>query len=142
MKFKYLKFPFFQRNELFGPSILRPVIPMRVAHGDISIQYDALVDSGADFCIFDAEVAENLGIDISRGIEAQFAGVQGSSGSKAYIHQVVLEIGGWKYKAPVAFSRDLNKRSYGILGQKGFFELFSVKFDYSKEEIELMPKKK
>jgi len=31
------------------------------------VAYEALVDSGADFCIFSGQLAELLGIDISSG---------------------------------------------------------------------------
>jgi hypothetical protein len=29
---------------------------------------------------------------------------------------------------------------YGLLGQQGFFDLFILVFDYSKERVELKPK--
>ena len=38
------------------------------------------------------------------------------------------------------FSYDIASHGYGLLGQKGFFENFTVKFDYSKSDIELKPK--
>ena len=37
-------------------------------------------------------------------------------------------------------SDDIANDGYGILGQKGFFDIFSVTFDYQKEEIELKQK--
>ena len=37
-------------------------------------------------------------------------------------------------------SVDISEKSYGILGQRGFFDIFTVKFDLTKEEIELNPK--
>ncbi|MDO8259932.1 MAG: hypothetical protein Q7T50_00350 [Candidatus Magasanikbacteria bacterium] len=39
------------------------------------------------------------------------------------------------------FSYDIAKHGYGVLGQKGFFDLFAVKFDLKKEQIELTPKR-
>jgi len=53
---------------------------------------------------------------------------------------VTLVIGGWKYPTIVGFSDEISDDSYGILGQRGFFDIFSVKFDYQKEEIELKQK--
>lgn len=50
MKFKYKK---------FGP-FLRPVIPVKLKYQDRSIGYEVLVDSGADLCIFDAEIGETF----------------------------------------------------------------------------------
>ena len=53
---------------------------------------------------------------------------------------MVINIGGWNYKTTVGFSYDIAKHGFGILGQKGFFDIFIVKFDLTKEEIELKPK--
>ena len=41
----------------------------------------------------------------------------------------------------VIISYDIADDSYGILGQRGFFDIFSVKFEYQKERIELVPKR-
>lgn len=41
------------------------------------------------------------------------------------------------YKTIVGFSHDIARRGFGILGQKGFFDIFVVKFDLIKREIEL-----
>jgi len=54
---------------------------------------------------------------------------------------VVINIGGWNYKTTVGFSYDIAKHGFGILGQKGFFDIFVVKFDLLKEEIELKEKR-
>ena len=51
MKFKYKK---------YGQNTLRPVIDLKVKFANKEIRYHALVDSGADFCLFHAEVAEVL----------------------------------------------------------------------------------
>lgn len=99
--------------------------------------YSALIDSGADFCIFDAEIGEYLGLAVPSGMEVKFGGIQERGGAVAYLHDVSLTIGGNLYKTRVGFSSDIAKHGYGILGQKGFFELFAVIFHYAKEEIEL-----
>ena len=101
------------------------------------IKYAALVDSGADFCIFDAEIGELLGIDVRSGRKEKFGGIQSVGAGNAYLHSVVLNIGGWLYKTKVSFSYDMAPHGHGILGQKGFFDIFKVKFDLSKESIEL-----
>lgn len=143
MKFDYFKFPLPEKSSFFGSSILKPIIPANIINigNGKSVRYAALIDSGADFCIFDAEMGEYLGIDIKSGEKETFGGIQDRGGACAYLHKIEVEIGGWKYKTVVAFSYDIAKRSYGIFGQKGFFDIFSVKFDYSKEEIELKEKK-
>jgi predicted aspartyl protease len=141
MKFDYFKFPLSQKSEFFGSSLLKPIIPAVITnpHNGKSIKYAALIDSGADFCIFDAEIGDYLNIDIKSGQKEIFGGIQDRGGATAYLHKIEIEIGGWKYKATVTFSYDIAERGYGIFGQKGFFDIFSVKFDYLKEEIELKP---
>ena len=140
MKFPYIKFLLSVRSSYFGSSILKPIIPIKITVGSLTVRYGALIDSGADFCIFDVGIGEYLGIDIETGIKTSFGGIQERGGAVAYIHSVFLDIGGNSYKTTIGFSRDIAKYGYGILGQKGFFNLFKVKFDYRKAEIEITPK--
>ena len=137
MKFKYFKFPLNSKSELFGSSILKPIIPVEITRGSKTISYAALIDSGADFCLFDSGIAGLLGIDIRSGKVERFGGIQAVSPATAFIHELIITIGGWKYKVPVGFSYDIAPHGYGVLGQKGFFDIFVVKFDLAKEEIEL-----
>lgn len=141
MKFDYFKFPIEKKSEIFGYSILKPIIPIMIISGAKNTTYAALIDSGADFCIFDAEIGEYLGLDIKSGLKENFGGIQDRSGAEAYFHEVDLSLGGNKFRTSVGFSYDIAKHGYGILGQIGFFEKFIVKFDYSKERIEITEKK-
>ena len=137
MKFRYHKLLLPQRSEYFGSSILKPIISVKITIGKKELNYTALIDSGADFCIFDAEIGEYLGIDVRGGRSEEFGGIQERGGAKAFLHNAVLNIGGWEYKTIVGFSYDIARHGFGILGQKGFFDIFVVKFDLLKEEIEL-----
>ncbi len=141
MKFEYFKFSLTKSSELFGNVILKPIIPVKVSFAGKSLRYATLIDSGADFCIFDAEVGEYLGIDIRSGKKETFGGIQEKSGAEAFIHDIGINVGGGDYKIKVGFSWDIAKYGYGILGQKGFFDIFVVKFDLLKSEIELFPRK-
>lgn len=140
MKFSYYKFPLTPRSEFFGNYILKPIIPIKVSGGNNSLNYAALIDSGADFCIFDAEIGEALGIDIKSVKGEIFGGIQERGGAEAFFHAIKIDIGGWEYETKIGFSYDIAKHGYGILGQKGFFDIFMVKFDYSKAEVELKGK--
>lgn len=127
MKFRYKK---------YAPGILRPVIPIEILHKDIGVPYEVLVDSGADISIFDAQIAEILGIDLKTGKEQKVAGLTGFSESH-YLHQVTIAVGGWRYKIEAGFLPNIGRFGYGVVGQKGFFDIFVVKFDLIREEIEL-----
>lgn len=141
MKFRYHKLFLPQRSEYFGSSVLKPIIPIAVMVGRNEIRYAALIDSGADFCIFEAEIGEYLGLDIKDGVPIEFGGVQERGGATAFLHDVYLNVGGFSYKNRVGFSYDIAKHGFGILGQKGFFDIFVVKFDLLKEEVELKERK-
>lgn len=131
MKFRYKK---------FGP-FLRPVIPVKVKSEGTSINYEVLVDSGADLCIFDAEVGEALGIDIEKGKSELVGGIAGQT-ARYFIHPIELEVGGWSYEIDAGFlPRVAGGFNYGVVGQTGFFNIFIVKFDLLKEEIELKERK-
>jgi len=137
MKFPYLKLYLDERSDFFGTHILKPIIPLKIKAPGKEVRYGALIDSGADFCIFDAEIGEYLGFDIRSGKRLPFGGIQDRTGAEAFLHEAVINIGGWDYKTALGFSYDIAKHGFGILGQKGFFDIFAVKFDYRKEEIEL-----
>ena len=141
MKFRYSKVPLSEKSGFFGGSILKPIIPISIKIKNNTIRYAALVDSGADFCIFDGEVGEYLGFDVRTGQKETFGGIQPSSPSEAFLHDISINIGGWDYTTTVGFSYDISQHGYGILGQKGFFDIFVVKFDLAKEEIELKERK-
>ena len=61
-----------------------------------------------------------------------------------FLHKVMIEVGGWSSDVEVGFMTNVagNVIPYGIVGQYGFFDLFKVKFDLKKAEIELIPKGK
>lgn len=137
MKFPYHKTLIYPKSDYFGSSLLKPIIPLKIVLGEKQIDYFALIDSGADFCIFDGEIGEYLGLDIKAGKKINFGGVQELSGAAAYLHEVTLIIGGVKNNITIGFSFDIAKHGFGLLGQKGFFEIYIVKFDLIKEEIEI-----
>ena len=127
MKFSYKK---------YTPEILRPVIPIEIIYKNNSIHYEVLVDSGADFCIFDSQIGQLLGIDIQSGKKQEVGGITGTK-ENYYVHSVNIKVGGWSYPIEAGFLPNIAKIGYGVVGQKGFFDIFVVKFDLLKEEIEL-----
>ena len=120
---------------------LRPVIPITLQHSETKIGYEVLVDSGADLCIFHEEIGTALDINVRTGEKCEVFGVGGKT-SIYYLHTVTISVGGWPHKIEAGFMPDVAGRvmPYGIVGQKGFFDLFIVKFDLLKEEVELKPR--
>lgn len=132
MKFNY-------RN--FGKGLIRPVIPVVISYKNIKIPYRVLVDSGADFSLFDVEVARLLGIPLESGEKSDAFGISGS-GNTIYIHTLTLKVGNVPLKIKAGFLQNMTQVGYGIVGQVGFFDKFEVKFDYQNQEIELIEKEK
>lgn len=130
MKFRYKKFG----------NVLRPVIPIKVSSSSNTegFGYEVLVDSGADLCIFHAEIGETLGINVKKGKPQEVFGIGGKA-SIYYLHKVNIIVGGWSYEIEAGFMPSVagNVMQYGVVGQRGFFDLFTVKFNLSKSEIEL-----
>jgi hypothetical protein len=141
LKYDYRKFRA-EPSEAFPRrfSASRPVIPIRLVSGENKVGYLALIDSGADVCIFHAEIGEVIGIAVESGKLLRFNGIGGEE-LTAYFHDIKIEIGGYEFDCYAGFSRDLSNMPYGILGQIGFFSLFHTLFDYDKERIELKTKK-
>ena len=136
MKFRY---KYYGMNEK-GERLIRPVIPIKLINGDQVVRYEVLVDSGADTSIFHSEVAVALGIRITAGESSSFMGATGGKASM-YFHPIQIEVGGARFDAKVAFADVLGlKGAPGLAGQVGFFNLFTVKFDYQKGVVEIKEK--
>ncbi|MBI4092288.1 MAG: retropepsin-like domain-containing protein [Candidatus Levybacteria bacterium] len=126
MIFKYLE---------FGPNVFRPVIPVILKSPAKFMIYSALIDSGADNCIFSLDIADLLHIKPKTKDKTQFIGV-GKDTVNGYFSTIELRIGDIFYQTKVIFA-DMSDFGHGILGQKGFFDHFDVKLSYNKQIIEI-----
>lgn len=89
--------------------ILIPKVRVRLGiKGITTPRFDAVVDSGCPYCLFHADFAKLLKLDLEAGIPVPIQGVHGGS-----------------------FNFD------GVLGRNGFFDNFYVTFDQSEEIHEL-----
>lgn len=95
MKFRYRSLPASNPTPYLGTKFIRPIVSITLKSGGKEIRYAALVDSGADFCIFDAEIGEAIGLDIRTGAEVSFGGIQDRTVAVGYFHHIRLGIGGW-----------------------------------------------
>ena len=140
LKFDYRKFPS-EPSDAFPRrrSATRPVIPITIINGDSKIANLALIDSGADLCLFHADIGEQIGINIESGKKLTFSGITKDK-LTAYFHNIKISISGYEHECYAGFSRDLANMPYGILGQHGFFNLYKILFDYEKDRVELITK--
>lgn len=143
MRFSYQKYRH-DPNPAFPSAkwISRPVIPLELVNKDgRPFRYDVLIDSGADYNIFHAEVGESLGLDVPSGKPLEFFGVTGDK-QKAFFHKIEVGVGGHPHKIYCGFARGFKNLPYGLLGQDDFFKIYSVRFTLQKKLIELKEVKK
>ena len=116
-------------------SIQRPVLVVVLENGPNVVGTLAIVDSGADSCIFPASLAGPLGIAIPNRNRSVFSGTTDSP-QIAYFENVRARIWDSTTKSFVfdfglyaGFCDTLEHVGHGLLGQNGFFSRFVVKFD-------------
>ena len=129
MRFKYKR---------ITSECIRPIIPVRLKYNGRSVSYEALIDSGADMCVFPAEIGELVGIDIKKGAVGDLTGVIGNA-EKIYYHTIDIELGGNATQVVAGFSYSKNISSFGLLGQSGVFSVYTIKFMYRKGFIDIEP---
>jgi hypothetical protein len=135
MQFPYTVFP--ARPDGAFPnrqSISRPILSVTLQHGDLSIATFAIVDSGADNCLFPASLAAQLGITVPNQNTYVFTGTS-EQGQLAYFETVQATIwNGRGEEAPLRFDlyagfcETLEHVGMGLLGQEGFFSRFRIRF--------------
>src|SRR5437588_12699324 len=96
---------------------LRPYIPVTLRHGSITMQpILALVDSGADFSIFDGELSYLLDIDLTTLKKIHVAGINGKA--EGYVAHLEIGVEETFTSVPVVFSFDFSPQGFGgIVGQ-------------------------
>lgn len=118
-----------------GKMIARPVIPILIRNprNNQAIDYEALVDSGADRCVFPCEIGELIGIDIEAGEREFISGAVSGEPRPLYLHPVEITPGGYSASRILhlraGFMPNLSDSGHGLLGHHGFFDNISfVKF--------------
>lgn len=95
----------------------------------------AIVDSGANISLFQYEVAELLGLSVTKGKKIPLSGIGGKI--HGYLHTVPVKVAGQLIPLKVCFSKEL-RVPLNILGRDNFFKYFRVTFDEQRHQITLM----
>lgn len=109
-----------------------PVLKVKLIHkhSPPTKWIECVVDSGSPWCLFHAQLCRHLGIrKLESGIKEKLGGVIGGATGWMYYHKVTIQIGTQRFATMAGFSKELS--TGGILGRRGFFENFTVKFDAS-----------
>ncbi|HVS80103.1 MAG TPA: hypothetical protein VHE60_00040 [Pyrinomonadaceae bacterium] len=114
----------------------RPYLIVRLHHEERHKDVIALVDSGADLCLFHSDIGRMLGIDIEAAPQLAFQGVSGAR-ELAYLFRINLEVRGLNtISLDVGFTNSMAVGT-GLLGQRGFFEQFHVSFQLKEKFFEI-----
>lgn len=115
------------------PTIVRPSFPVFLipAKGDDDVPCDALIDTGAEICLYDAKYCKALGLDFKRGRAKETNGMGPGGGLEGYFHPIRYDtnVGGHSaIETEALFVVKLEQYCgfYGILGSAGFLDKFSV----------------
>ncbi|HEX4544061.1 MAG TPA: aspartyl protease family protein [Candidatus Acidoferrum sp.] len=91
----------------------------------------AIVDSGADHCIFPRSFMQPLGLDPLATPVDMTSGV-GSTNLPTHFAHVTLDLQGLaQFSVYAGFTTGMDRFGIGLLGQTGFFERFKIRFDYA-----------
>ena len=130
MKRQYTGFPI-QNPKLKGEDKLwLPILNVRLGKGfnKKTPLFPAVVDSGSPYCLFRADLAQFLGIDLSAGTESQIGGIIAGPQEAIYFHQVKLYVeNNWMIDITAGFIKKLSVTA--ILGRRDFFDNFKILFD-------------
>ena len=113
----------FTRRESY--SSLAPGINLEATlrFGDLFINCDAKVDTGAEVCLFQRAIGNALEVPIEKGITKRLERLTGVL--TAYGHEVVLEVLGVRLQTVVYFAEGGEVRR-NLLGRQGWLQLIKL----------------
>jgi hypothetical protein len=91
--------------------------------GKDSTKFEAKIDTGSSFCIFERRYGEELGLKIDTGLRNRV----GTATDSFWVfgHQVMLVIDEYQFDAMVYFAEDENFRR-NVLGRRGAIENLQI----------------
>ena len=116
--------------------VLKPFVEV-VILGQRPFPTRALVDSGADYCLFDLSLAQAAGIAVDLTSPRPLRGLGGSI--QAYPGELTIEVARRRVLLRSLFAQDF---SPNLLGRDNFFHHFRVCFDELNHELELRYRRK
>lgn len=138
MKFKYK--PFFDLPESEGGSDVLPLLSVRLKNGRNELTVRCLVDSGASETLLSADIAELLGIDLTKAEEQSYIGI-GETPIRGFSHKLMLKVSGFD-EWIVVIAGFIPENEMPLLGHSGFFESYEVTFRAFYKSFEIKTPKK
>lgn len=117
--------------------LLLPIIPVGLGYGGRKVVVSALIDSGADLCLFHSSVGRALGIDLKSG-RKDIIKTLSLQEVPAYVHIVHLFLKGEAgVDIEIGFLELDLIPDGGLLGQTGFFDNFDIRFQRWQNSIHI-----
>lgn len=125
-EFPYIPQPYMDTNGKLVKEY-RPYVPVSLSKWRRkTLLFPALIDSGADFSLFPAQMLDILGTELEAGKKRFVYGV-GDHKIITYTHNLNITVGDYTFKTKIDFSRN---QHVPLLGRSGFFDKFKrISFD-------------
>jgi hypothetical protein len=98
-------------------------IPATLTIGDRSVDCEAKVDPGAEYCLFQREIADRLSVDLEFGHFLRMGTLTGSL--PTYGHEVTLQTFDYAFDVMVYFAEDYGV-ARNLLGRHGWLQLLQL----------------
>lgn len=106
------------------------MLTIEIAANGCTEWFDALIDSGADYNMAPAELAEVFNIDLANYPTIDVGGIEQTERIQLAMVPISLRLGGHRIESYMGFGGTLPTI---LLGQRGFFDRFkSLSFEYPK----------
>jgi hypothetical protein len=113
----------------------RPHVPIKIHYKGKYFRFLPLLDSGADFSVFNRADAYRIGLDWNKGKSLCLCNADGSEFRvKEFKLKVLVEH--HPFTIPICFTES-KKNAMPLLGRKSFFEKFEITFLENQERIVL-----
>lgn len=133
MKFRYKTYEDHTNDE--GDLVLYPLVRVTLKHGRKSVELDCLVDSGASDSLFSVEIADALGIDLSKARQNIYLGI-GETTVVGYKAMVQMRLSGFDQWISVSVGFT-SQNDMSLLGHSGFFENYEITFRAYSNQLEI-----
>jgi len=121
----------FSRREKYSSLATGTNLETTLRFGDLFINCEAKVDTGAEVCLFQRAIGEALEIPIENGVKKRLETLTGVL--TAFGHEVVLELLGLQLQTVVYFAESDDVRR-NLLGRQGWLQLLRLGIvDYDNE---------
>jgi len=107
----------------------RPFLIVKLRNRQNELNCLAIVDSGADHCVFPRSFMQPLGLDALTAPVDMTSGV-GSNSVPTHYCNVTIDLGVTNFQVYPGFTAGMDQHGLGLLGQQGFFDKFKITFDY------------